>query len=99
MPLGFQSNPNFLPGVDSVSGSAVEVRRHSAMRAYDWAAASNSDFNNSSDLIGRSVWNTEWILIIPGGTLLSDPEEGLRRFLSGVRDIKLRFRTYTYSGN
>jgi len=61
-------------------------------------------------LICRSVWNTRWLLIIPGGTLHSDPYEGIQRFIygsivngqrtsNGVSDIKLFFQTYSYSGN
>ena len=36
-----------------------------------------------SRLIGRSVWNTRWVLIIPGGTLNSDRDEGLERLVNG----------------
>ena len=64
-------------------------------------------------LIGRSVWNTRWLLIIPGGTMLYDPEDGLDTFIhgqplpggdgerdgEGVRDISFFFQTYAYSGN
>jgi hypothetical protein len=50
-------------------------------------------------LIGRSVWNSRWKLVIPGRTLLHDPNEGLDRFIQTVRDIKLRFVTYSYAGN
>ena len=52
-----------------------------------------------SRLIGRSVWNTRWLLIIPGGTLQADPNEGLRLFINGVSDIQIFFKTYAYSGN
>lgn len=50
-------------------------------------------------LIGRSVWNTQWKLVIPGNTLLNDPNEGLDRFIRTVQDIRLHFITYSYSGN
>ena len=50
-------------------------------------------------LVGRSVWNTKWKLIIPGKTLLNDPNEGLERFINNVSDIKIHFETYSYSGN
>jgi hypothetical protein len=50
-------------------------------------------------LVGRSVWNTQWKLVIPGHTLLNDPNEGLDRFIRTVSDIKLHFVTYSYSGN
>ncbi|RLE17313.1 MAG: hypothetical protein DRJ65_22975, partial [Acidobacteria bacterium] len=73
----------------------------------------DSEIISDSRLIGRSVWNTEWLLIIPGGTLLFDPEEGMDAFIegqeipggggerdgNGVSDVKLFFQTYAYSGN
>ena len=52
-----------------------------------------------SRLVGRSVWNTEWVLIIPGGTLLNDANAGLDTFINIVSDIKIYFQTYSYSGN
>jgi hypothetical protein len=39
------------------------------------------------------------MLIIPGGTLLNDPQAGLDAFINSVSDIKLFFQTYAYSGN
>lgn len=54
---------------------------------------------NNTRLLGRSVWNSHWKLIIPGRTLLSDPNDGLDRFIRGVKDVKLYFMTYSYSGN
>ena len=53
----------------------------------------------NSRLIGRSVWNSKWKLVIPGETLLNNPDEGLERFIRTVRDVKLHFITYSYSGN
>jgi RHS repeat-associated protein len=35
-------------------------------------------------LIGRSVWNTRWLLIIPAGTLHNDRNEGIQRFINGA---------------
>ena len=58
----------------------------------------DSNFTNRR-LIGRSVWNSKWKIIIPGYTLLDDPEEGLDRFIQTVNDIKIYFNTYSYSGN
>ena len=46
----------------------------------------------SRRLIGRSVWNSKWKLVIPGYTLLNDPEEGLDRFIQTVEDIKGSFQ-------
>jgi hypothetical protein len=45
------------------------------------------------------VWNTEWMLIIPGATLLSDANVGLDSFIQSVGDIEIFFETYSYSGN
>jgi len=61
------------------------------MRAYhDGSSAVNMDeLSFESRLIGRSVWNTEWMLIIPGSMLNADPNVGLDRFISQVSDIKL----------
>jgi hypothetical protein len=56
------------------------------------------EFTNNR-LIGRSVWNSQWKLVIPGRTLLADPDEGLERFIRSVKDVKLHFVTYSYSGN
>jgi hypothetical protein len=54
----------------------------------------------SSRLIGRSIWNTKWMLIIPAGGLGgSTLDEGLRRFVNSVSDISIEFRTYSYGGN
>jgi hypothetical protein len=53
----------------------------------------------SSRLIGRSVWNSKWKIVIPGNTLLNDPNEGLDRFIRSVSDVRILFQTYSYSGN
>ena len=50
-------------------------------------------------LIGRSVWNSRWKLIIPGQTLLADPRQGMQIFADTVKDIKLHFETYSTAGN
>jgi hypothetical protein len=53
----------------------------------------------SARLVGRSAWNTKWLLIIPGATLNADPNQGLIDFINSVTDIRLVFNTYGYSGN
>jgi len=53
----------------------------------------------ASRLVGRSVWNTRWLLIIPGGTFHYDSNHGLDTFIENVKDIKLFFQTYAISGN
>ncbi len=58
-------------------------------------------------LLGRTVWNTEWILVIPARNLGAeglDPDLGLQWFLNGqetgqgvgVTDILLLFDAYSY---
>jgi hypothetical protein len=45
------------------------------------------------------VWNTKWLLIIPGATLNSDPAQGLNTFINGLTDINVVINSYGYSGN
>ena len=66
---------------------------------HDEGIYSEDDLTNDMRLIGRSAWNTEWMMIIPGGTLLFDPNQGLEKFISTVSDIKVYFQTYSYAGN
>jgi hypothetical protein len=108
------TNPAWIPVNDSLSDTYGGIRRFSSFRAYhDSGAFDASQTTSDSRLVGRSVWNTEWLLIIPGGTLLYDSEEGLDQFVhgrlvpgnpslrdgNGISDIKLFFQTYGYSGN
>jgi len=92
---------SYVPLLDSLNGRIGSPRRFPSFRAYhDGGSAINMDeliFNTR--IVGRSVWNTEWLLIIPGLTLNADPEEGLDRFINQVTDIKLVFQTYSYNGN
>ncbi|WP_372845527.1 hypothetical protein, partial [Pontiella sp.] len=92
---------DWTPLSSSLNGRFGEARRFSSFRAYhDGGDLINDDeLVYNSRLVGRSVWNTEWVLIIPGITLNADPDEGLRRFIDQVTDIKLVFETYGYSGN
>lgn len=88
------------------------IRKHQAFRAVLWEIDKDGagTFDDSAPiyapskmmnnrLVGRSVWNTKWKLIIPGKTLLNDPNEGLERFINNVSDIKIHFETYSFSGN
>jgi hypothetical protein len=50
-------------------------------------------------LIGRSVWNSRWKIVIPAVTLLNDEQTGLNNFAASVADIRLFLRTYSNSGN
>ena len=109
-PLGASDliNPDWIPANDSLSDTYGDIRRMSSFRAYhDSGAYDPRQSISDSRLVGRSVWNTEWMLIIPGGTLSFDPNEGLDRFINGqpsgdgegVTDILLHFQTYGFSGN
>ncbi len=108
------NNSGWIPTVDTIFDEMFQVRRHSDFRAYhDSGYLNESEINFDSRLVGRSVWNTRWLLIIPGQSLLYDPDEGLDTFIygplmpgtqdertgDGVSDIKIFFETYAYSGN
>lgn len=94
----------------TLSEPLFSVRKHQAFRPVSSASyfassiytgtggLQRSQYTNNR-LIGRSVWNSKWKLVIPGSTLLNDPNDGLDRFMKSVKDIKLNFVTYSYSGN
>lgn len=92
---------DWVPIYDSLNGVYGEERRFSSFRAYHDGsdAISEDELVYNCRLVGRSVRNTQWVLIIPGRTLNADPVEGLNRFIDQVSDIKLVFETYGYSGN
>jgi hypothetical protein len=94
------NNPAWIPFNDSLSEDFGGIRRFSSFRAYaDSGGFKEDQATVDSRLIGRSVWNTRWLLIIPGGTFLNNPDEGLQTFINSVSDIKIFFQTYAYSGN
>jgi hypothetical protein len=79
-------NPDYIPPLDSLDGTFWEIRRLSSFRAYhDSGNLDVEEMTTDSRLVGRSVWNTNWMFIIPGGTLLHDPDEGLDTFIYGQR--------------
>ena len=92
---------------DSLSEPMFAVRKHQGFRAVPTTSAFASVASNplqrtqytNERLIGRSVWNSKWKLVIPGRTLLNDPNDGLDRFIRTVKDVKLYFQTYSYAGN
>ena len=108
------SDPDWIPLHDSLNEDLGAIRQISSFRAHhDSGIFDPVEMTTDSRLIGRSVWNTRWLLIIPGGTLLANAEEGLDRFAlgalvpggggvrdgEGVSDILLFFQTYAFSGN
>ena len=104
------STKQLYQSADSLTEALFSLRKHQAFRPVSTTTAFSADiyglggslqpsqFTNRR-LIGRSVWNSQWKLVIPGKTLLSDPNEGLSRFIQTVKDVKLHFVTYSYSGN
>ena len=107
----FVLDPNWIPMNDTLFGEFGAIRKYARFRAYhDSGNFNEAETISDTRLICRSVWNTRWLLIIPGGTLHSDRNEGIQRFINGplvngqrtgngVSDIKLFFQTYAYSGN
>jgi len=94
------NNPAFIPANDSLSDELSAIRKVSDFRAYPYSGEfDTSQATTDSRLIGRSVWNTQWMLIIPGSTLLFNKDVGLNTFINSVDDIKMFFQTYSYSGN
>lgn len=110
-PIGSdRENPDWIPSEKTLQGTFIDVRRYPSFRAYQDSGQFNAtEVIRNSRLIGRSVWNTRWLLIIPAVELLGDREEGLNRFIDGalegdqrngegVSDIKIFFETYAYPG-
>jgi hypothetical protein len=95
---------------ESLTESLFSIRKHQAFRPVsstsvfspdlygDAGTLRRSQFTNNR-LVGRSAWNSQWKLVIPGKNLLNNPNEGLDRFIQTVTDVKLHFVTYSYSGN
>jgi hypothetical protein len=95
----FSTETGFASGQSSLRESFT-LRKHSAFRAVPAGTvfSSANGFTNAR-LIGRSVWNSKWKIVIPGSTLLALPQNGMAKFLEQVKDIQLHFETYSYSGN
>ncbi len=103
------SGKNFYQSADSLTEPLFTIRKHQAFRPVDSVSqfSGNPYFGTSLQfsqftnrrLVGRSVWNSQWKLVIPADSLLADPKEGLTRLIQTVSDIKLYFITYSYSGN
>jgi|GEM_PF-485214 len=101
------NDPNWKPTLDTVTGSdgaLGDIRQFSSFRAYGFSdttltAADLATVGSDSRLVGRSAWNTQWLLIIPGATLNALPNTGLDKFINSVKDIKLIIKSYGYSGN
>jgi len=104
------SSRNIWQSGDSLTEPLYTVRKHQAFRPVSnpsvfspnlyggSGSLMRSQFTNNR-LVGRSVWNSQWKLVIPGRALLSNPNEGLDRLIQTLTDVKLHFVTYSYSGN
>ena len=78
-------------GLDGTSDSVATIRRHSTIRT-------GPEFK-STRLVGRSVWNDRWILVIPASSLNADRANALATYVNGIDDIKIGIRAYSRSGN
>ena len=104
------SEAPFYQAANSLSEPLFAARKHQAFRPVSSLDAFSTSIYGATGslqpsqytnqrLIGRSVWNSKWKLVIPGHTLLNDSHEGLQRFINSVTDIHLYFVTYSYAGN
>ena len=95
------TSPGYIPTLNGVDGGYGELRRHGDFRMYHDNGdpeADDSELVLDSRLIGRSVWNSEWMLVIPGAGLHADPITGLTQLADTIGDIKLYFKTYSHQG-
>ena len=96
------SDTKYWTGAETLSEPFFQPRKHQAFRAVNhsefFSLDHPEDFTNSR-LVSRSVWNTQWKLVIPGRALLADPIEGLDKFMRSVTDVQLYLKTYSHSGN
>jgi len=98
------NEPTWKPLTDSLNGVLGETRRFSSFRAFGFdhdelTTDEDASLLYNARLVGRSAWNTKWLLIIPGATLNADPESGLDTFINSLTDIKLVINSYGFSGN
>ena len=105
---------DFIPMNDGLRENIADIRRFADFRAHhDSGQFNDAEVINNHRLVGRSVWNTRWLLIVPGATLLANQNEGLDRFIygrevsggngerdgNGVTDVLMFFQTYAFAGN
>ena len=96
------STTQFFNATGTLSEAPWILRKHQAFRPVSdpvfFYGTVPAEFT-SSRLVGRSVWNGGWKLVIPAYTLLNAETDGLTRFAASVKDIQLFLRTYSHSGN
>jgi hypothetical protein len=105
LPLPYSLGPaeagdaTWIPRIDGLAGQMYATKTHARFRAYPYTEDFDpSEMVKETRLIGRSVWNTEWLLVIPGSALLANPRIGLERFIEDITDIYINFDTYAYAG-
>ena len=117
-PLGTSSldEPDWTTIYNAYTGGGdalASIRRYPSLRAYhDNGTFSEDAMLSNTRLVGRSVWNTRWLLIIPAGTLNADRDYALQTLIygadfnkdgkldqPGIQDIQIGFQTYSNSGN
>ena len=93
---------NFFDANGTLSEQPWILRKHQAFRPVSDPAFFYSliptEFTNTR-LVGRSVWNGRWKIVIPAYTLLENEQDALNRFVASVQDIQLFLRSYSNSGN
>ena len=117
-PLGSSAldEPDWMAIYDAFTGYGdplASLRRYPSLRAYhDHGSFEDDAMISSTRLVGRSVWNTRWLLIIPAGAFHADRDFALKTLISGadvdgdgtleqpgIQDIQIGFETYSHSGN
>ncbi len=110
-------DPDWVPlftGYTAGNDAGARIRKHPSFRAYYGNVGSepNDSYLDCTRLVGRSAWNTKWLLVIPAGAMDSDREKALGAFIegfdadrngttdvSGVKDIRVGLKTYSKAGN
>jgi hypothetical protein len=98
---GSISAPGYIPTLNGVDGGFGQLRRHGDFRVYHDEGddtANDDELQLSTRLISRSVWNSDWMLVIPGAGLDADPMNGLNKLAETIGDIRLQFSTYSHQG-
>lgn len=96
------SSGSYVSSNGTLSETPWVLRKHQAFRPVSdpslFYSSIPAEFTNSR-LVGRSVWNSGWKIVIPAYALYSNEQEGLNRLTASVTDIKLFLRTYSNAGN
>ena len=98
------NDPAWKPITDSLNGAFGDTKQFSSFRAFGFDHSQLTPYEQSTvtpdaRLVGRSAWNTKWLMIIPGATLTPIRNHGLDVFLNSLKDIKVTINSYGYSGN